>query len=382
MKIAMIGQKGIPASYGGIERHVEELATRLVDRGHEVAVYCRPYYTKITGEYKGVKLVTIPSLRTKHFDTPTHCALAVMHAFGQDYDVVHFHALGPSIFAWMPRLRGARTVVTVHGLDWQREKWGRVASWILKRCEFSALHFPSKTVAVSRALRDYFWRTRGLMVTYIPNGANIPRRREANKIRQMGIEPNRYVLFVGRLVPEKGCHYLLEALERVDTDLDLVVAGGTSFSTEYVNRLRSMGKGRAKFLGYVYGDVLDELYSNARLFVLPSDIEGLPISLLEAMSFGNCCLTSNIPESVEVLGDCGMTFAPGDIDELAARIASLLADPEACKELGERAREHVVETYNWDGVTHLTETMYYSMLSQSPAQGPRDGQREGPEGED
>jgi len=358
----MLGQKGIPATYGGIERHVEELATRLAARGHDVTAYCRPYYTKSRGEYRGVRLAQIPSVRTKHFDTATHCAFAMPHILLEDYDIVHFHALGPSMFAGVPKARGAKTVVTVHGLDWQREKWGRVARWVLRRCEYSSIYFPQRTIVVSKALREHFWDAHGVTVTYIPNGTVLPHVREASKIRRMGIEPGSYVLFVGRLVPEKGCHYLLEAFKRLAPDVDLIVAGGTSFSTEYVDRLHALGTPRTRFLGYVYGDVLDELYSNARLFVLPSDIEGLPIALLEAMSFGNCCLTSDIPENLEVIGDCGVTFRKGDVVDLASKLGGLLAKPEKCVGMGERARRHVLETYDWDGVTLHTEAIYYSLL--------------------
>lgn len=362
MKIAMLGQKGIPATYGGIERHVEELSTRLVDRGHDVTVYCRPYYTKLRGEYRGVKLVTLPTVRTKHMDTASHCAISIPHILSQDYDIVHFHALGPSLFAGIPRFRGMRTAVTVHGLDWQREKWGAVATWILRRCEYTAAFYPDRTIVVSKALREYFWQKHDVTVTYIPNGTVLPHIRKANKIMEMGLRPESYILFVGRLVPEKGCHYLIDAYNKLDTDVSLVIAGGTSFSTEYVDRLHSMADDRTRFLGYVYGDTLDELYSNARLFVLPSDIEGLPIALLEAMSFGKCCLTSDIPENLEVIGNCGATFRRGDVDDLAEKMRGLVADPRRCDALGDHARRHVLETYDWDGVTLHTEAIYYTML--------------------
>jgi glycosyltransferase involved in cell wall biosynthesis len=362
MKIAMIGQKGIPASYGGIERHVEELSTRLVERGHEVTVYSRPYYTRIRGQYRGVNLVTVPSMKTKHFDTATHCAFSMPHVLTQKFDIVHFHALGPSIFASIAQLRGAKTAVTVHGLDWQREKWGRAARWILKKCEYTSIHFPTRTIVVSRSLKDYFRRKYDRAVTYIPNGINLPSVREAKKIRDMGIIPGEYVLFVGRLVPEKGCHYLLDAFRKVNSGLDLVIAGGSSFSTDYTENLRKHANDRVRFLGYVYGDVLDELYSNAKVFVLPSDLEGLPIALLEAMSFGNCCLTSDIPENVEVLGDCGATFSQGNVEDLAQQLSVLLEDPDRRRSLGDCARKHVLDTYDWEGVTLLTESLYDSML--------------------
>lgn len=362
MKIAMLGQKGIPATYGGIERHVEELTTRLVERGHDVTVYCRPYYTKMKGDYRGVKMVTTPSIRTKHLDTATHCIFSMPHILSQGYDVVHFHALGPSLFAGVPRFRGAKTVVTVHGLDWQREKWGTLATWTLRRCEYTSVYFPDRTIVVSKALREYFWEKYRQTVAYIPNGTVTPRVRQADKIKEMGVEPGNYVLFVGRLVPEKGCHYLLDAYKRIDTDAELIVAGGTSFSTDYVESLHEAAGENVRFLGYVYGDVLDELYSNARAFVLPSDIEGLPIALLEAMSFGNCCLTSDIPENLEVLGDCGVTFKHGDVGDLADKLGKLLQNTVRCDALGDRARRHVLETYDWDGVALHTEAVYYTML--------------------
>jgi glycosyltransferase involved in cell wall biosynthesis len=362
VKIAMLGQKGIPATYGGIERHVEELATRLVGRGHEVTVYCRPYYTQIENEYRGVKLVCMPSIPTKHLDTATHCALAIPHILSSGYDIVHIHALGPSVFANLPRMRGMKSVVTVHGLDWQREKWGMLAKWVLRRCEYTAVAYPDRTIVVSKALREYFNGTRDVYLTYIPNGTVLPHVREAEKIRELGIDPGSYILFVGRLVPEKGCHYLLDAYRKLDTDKELIVAGGTSFSTDYVDSLHAKSGEKVRFLGYVYGDVLDELYSNASIFVLPSDIEGLPIALLEAMSFGNCCLTSDIPENIEVIGDCGATFKRGDVDDLAERLGQLLSNPERCHAMGDRARRHVLETYDWDGVTLHTEAIYYSLL--------------------
>jgi glycosyltransferase involved in cell wall biosynthesis len=362
VKIAMLGQKGIPATYGGIERHVEELSVRLVERGHEVAVYCRPYYSQIRDEYRGVKLINMPSIPTKHLDTATHCALALPHILSSDYDIVHIHALGPSLFAGLPQARGMKSVVTVHGLDWQREKWGAFAKWVLRRCEYTAVAFPDRTIVVSKALRDYFRETRDAILTYIPNGTVLPHVREAEKIRELGIEPGNYILFVGRLVPEKGCHYLLDAYCKLAPDLDLIVAGGTSFSTDYVESLHAKSGDRVRFLGYVYGDVLDELYSNARIFVLPSDIEGLPIALLEAMSFGNCCLTSDIPENIEVVGDCGATFRRGDVDDLTERLRQLLSNPDRCHAMGDRARRHVLETYDWEGVTLHTEAIYYSLL--------------------
>jgi len=226
VKIAMIGQKGVPATYGGIERHVEEISRRLVARGHEVTVYCRFHYTEPATEYHGVKLVRLPSWNTKHLDTATHVALSTTHALTQGFDLIHFHALAPSAFAFLPHLFGTPSVVTVHGLDWQREKWGPFASWVLRRCEVPAVRFPDRTIVVSRTLQGYFRDHHHRETDYIPNGTHLPAPRLPRRLGEFGIEPGKYVLFVGRLVPEKGAHYLIEAFQNVRSDMKLAVVGG------------------------------------------------------------------------------------------------------------------------------------------------------------
>ena len=218
MKIAMIGQKGMPATYGGVERHVQELACRLAKRGHEVSVYCRMHYTRVRGHHLGVHLIRHPSIRTKHFDAMSHCAVATVDSLFREFDIIHYHALGPSLFASLPRLAGKKTVVTVHGLDWQREKWGKFAQWFLRHCEQPAVRFPDATIVVSKTLKRYFSERHNMKTTFIPNGTPIPELREPNKLRQFGLDSGRYILFVGRLVPEKGCHFLVEAFSRLDTD--------------------------------------------------------------------------------------------------------------------------------------------------------------------
>jgi glycosyltransferase involved in cell wall biosynthesis len=239
VKIAMIGQKGIPALYGGIERHVEEIARRLVVRGHEVSVYCRLHYTPTGGHYHGIELVRLPSINTKHLDTATHVAASTLHSITHDADIVHFHALGPSVFAGIPRMFGKKTVVTVHGLDWQREKWGAAASWVLKQCEGPAVHFPDRTIVVSRTLQKYFAEHHHKPTVAIPNGTVLPDPRPAHRILKFGLEAHKYILFVGRLVPRKGVHFLCEAFSRLDTDMTLALVGGSSGSDDYVAEIRS-----------------------------------------------------------------------------------------------------------------------------------------------
>ncbi len=362
MKIAMVGQKGVPATYGGIERNVEEVGLRLARRGHDVTVYCRLYYTKRGGMYRGMKLRRLPSINTKHLDTATHCLLSTMDSLLRNYDIVHFHALGPSVFASIPHLSGAKTVVMVHGLDWQREKWGPMASWVLKKCEYPAIHFPDKTVVVSKTLQRYFAEKYSRDTVVIPNGTKVPVNRPAGKIRKFGLEEGNYVLFVGRLVPEKGVHFLMDAFSKVDTDLKLVLAGGSSFSDSYVSRLRKHEGDKVVFLDYVYGDVLEELWSNAYLVVQPSTMEGLSISLLEALSYGRCVLISDIPENVEVVGDCSPSFRTQNVEDLSAKLQRLLKDPDLVKDYERRCRDHVSRSYSWDTISDSIEALYEKTL--------------------
>lgn len=364
MRIAMIGQKGIPATYGGIERHVEEIAVRLVERGHEVDVFSRFYYSHQRGLYRGVRIRRLPSWNTKHLDAISHCALSTLEALFRRYDVVHYHALGPSVFARVPRFFGRKTVVTVHGLDWERGKWGRAASWFLRSCETPAIRFPDRTIVVSKSLREYFRKKHGAETVMIPNGANPGVFRPINKLKRYGLDRERYILFVGRLVPEKGCHHLLEAFCQLDTDARLVLAGGSSFSDGYVDTLMKIrgADERVVMLGYVYGDVLDELWSNAYFVVQPSVLEGLSISLIEAISHGKCVLASDIPENLEVVEDCAVTFQTRDVNDLRGKMRHLLDQPEMVADVAERCRRHAERHYSWNRIVEATEAVYLDLI--------------------
>lgn len=371
----MVGQKGIPATYGGIERHVEEIATRLVERGHEVDVYSRYYYSHHTGDYRGVKIRRLPSVNTKHFDTITHCLASTVDAIFRDYDIVHYHALGPSVFASWPRLGGARTVVSVHGLDWQRGKWGKVAAWFLRFCERPAVKNPDRTIVVSKTLKEYFDEKFNTETVMIPNGANPGIHRPPNKIKKYGLDKHPYALYVGRLVPEKGCHYLIEAFSRLDTDMRLVMAGGSSFSDGYVDslmRLRGDDE-RIQMLGYVYGDLLDELWTNAAFVVQPSVLEGLSISLIEAISHGKCVLVSDIPENMEVVEDCAVSFESRNTDDLTRQLQYLIENPSMVDSVADRCRRHAEAHYSWNRIVEATEAVYLDLLAGKKATAEHDG---------
>lgn len=362
MRIAVIGTRGIPAKYSGVEVYVEEIAPRLAANGHEVTVYCRPQYFDGNAVYKGVKLVKLPCIRTKHFETITHSLFCTIDSLFRGYDIVHFHALGSSVFSFLPKITGAKTVVTVHGLDWQREKWGSFAKWYLRKCEISSLYFPSTTIVVSQTMQKHYERKYKRSVKYIPNGVNVQKLRDPKLIKERGLAGDDYILFVGRLTPEKGCHCLIEAYKKLNTELKLVIVGGTSYTDAYIEALKKEENKNIMFLGYIFGEELQELYSNALLFVLPSEIEGLSISLLEAMSYGNCVITSDIPENLEVIEDCGFYFQNANSGDLARVLQELISSPETIRRVGERARNLIVRKYNWDVIVSETEQIYLSLL--------------------
>jgi glycosyltransferase involved in cell wall biosynthesis len=359
----MIGQKGLPATYGGIERHVEELARRFVARGHRVTAYCRPHYTPPGAVLDGVELVRLPSVNTKHLDAITHTAVATGHVLLSGADIVHYHALGPSALAWCPRLAGRRVVVTVHGLDWRREKWGTIASAMLRFGEWTARTFPHATVVVSRTLEEHFARHGTPHLHYIPNGTALPPPGPSGPLAELGLEAGKFLLFVGRLVPEKGLHVLLQAHRDAAPEWPLVIAGAGHFTDDYVSACRRAAGPGARFLGPVYGATLAALQQNAALVIVPSSLEGLSIALLEAMSYGTPVLGSDIPENREVLSGVGETFRTGDAADLGCRLRALLEDEEHRVTMGRRGRERIATEYDWERVVDRTLSLYGSLLA-------------------
>ena len=369
MRIAMLGHKRIPSREGGVEMVVGELATRMSACGHAVTCFNRrghhvsgsTYDEAVTKEYGDVKIKSVWTLDKKGLAAMTaSVSAAVCAAFGR-YDVVHFHAEGPCAMLWLPRLFGKRCIATIHGLDHQRAKWGKFASWYIRTGEKCAVRFAHSIVVLSESVRDYFKAVYNRDTVLIPNGVSSVEPQAAQEITTLyGLHKDDYVLFLGRLVPEKGVKYLMEAYGQLDTDKKLVIAGGSSDSDAYARELRALAADdpRIVFTGFVQGRVLEELYSNAYLYVLPSDLEGMPLSLLEAMSYGNACLTSDIPECADVIGDCGVTFRRGDTAHLRERLQQLCADPEKVKSLKERAAAYICAKYNWDDVTNRTLQVY------------------------
>lgn len=369
LRIAMLGHKRIPSREGGIEIVVGELAGRMVSYGHLVTCYNRTghhisgasYDEATKKEYCGVRLKNVFTVDKKGLAAMTASfSAALCAAFGR-YDVVHFHAEGPCAALWIPKLFGKKCIVTIHGLDHQREKWGEFASWYIRTGEKTAVRFADEIIVLSAGVQQYFRDTYNRDTILIPNGIDRHTPKEADLItKQFGIKKGEYLLFLGRLVPEKGAQYLIEAFKSVQTDKKLVIAGGSSDSSEFEQKLRTLAADdpRIIFTGFVQGQAMEELYSNAYLYALPSDLEGMPISLLEAMSFGNCCLTSDISECTDVIGDYGLTFQKSDVSDLKEKLQSLCDDPQTVARLKAQSADYICNRYNWNDVTIKTLQLY------------------------
>jgi len=365
LKIAFIGGRGVVSKYSGIESYYEEVGRQLASMGHEVTVYCRSYFTPDLREHNGMRIVRLPTIRSKHLETVTHTLLSTIHAtFGQS-DVVHYHALGPALFSFLPRLFGKKTVVTVQGLDWQRKKWGRIAVKVLRLGEQAAVKFPNATMVVSQTLQWHYQSCYGTQPVYIPNGTSLRKRRVSSQMVRWGIEPGNYILFLGRFSPEKNCHLLIEAYERMQTNVKLVLAGGSSYSDDYAAELRQHQSDRVRLLPWVAGDDMEELLTNAMLFVLPSDLEGLSLALLDAMGAGVCVLTSDVPENLEVVHDAGFTFKGGDVYDLTRMLRLLIENPQLRRTAAQSARQRVQEKYLWKRIAEQISQTYEQVMHPS-----------------
>ncbi len=373
MRIAFIGQKGIPAKSGGVEKYVEQLAIRMAEKGHEVFVYARAHYTDPElRAWKGVHIVHLPSIPTKHLDAISHTFFATVHALFHRYDIIHYQAVGPSMLAFIPSmlLRHAQVVSTFHCRDYFHKKWGVIARISLRFGEWVSCRVPKKTIVVSRELREYAARTYGRRALFIPNGANISEKVIASTLANFGLREGRYVLSVGRLVGHKGVHYVIKAfLELEDTNklpnnTKLVIVGSHANTKEYESYLRLMAKGRENvlFLGERFGRELEELFSHAALFVQSSESEGMPIVLLEAMSYALPTLASDIRVHREVLSGVGMFFQNKNVADLRNKMAFLLNAPEEGARLGIEARERIRKEYSWEAVAEKTLAAYRSLL--------------------
>lgn len=369
LNIAMLGHKRIPSREGGVEIVVEELSTRMVKLGHQVTCYNRKghhvsgseFDGNLLSEYKGVKLKQVWTLDKKGLAAMTSSlSAAIKAAFGK-YDVVHFHAEGPCAMLWIPKIFGKRCIATVHGLDWQRSKWGGFASKYIKFGEKVAAKYADEIIVLSKGVQHYFKDTYGRNTVYISNGVSKPILHAPQLIEeQFHLKKDSYILFLGRLVPEKGIAYLIEAFKQTATDKQLVIAGGSSDTDQYLHELKTLAESDSRiiFTGFVQGQLLEELYSNAYIYVLPSDLEGMPLSLLEAMSYGNCCLVSSIAECTEVVEDKAVIFQKSNADQLRQKLQYLCDHPEQVKQYKDSASDFICQKYSWDDVVDRTIALY------------------------
>lgn len=346
----MFGQKRLSRE-GGIEIVVKELCTRMAKNGYTVTCYNRSghhvsgaEYDKKT-EYEGINQKCVPTIEKKGLAAVSSSFFAALYsAFGK-YNVVHIHAEGPAFFSWLPKLLGKRVIVTVHGLDWQREKWkSGFGSKFIKQGEKNAVKYADEIIVLSKGVHDYFRNQYGRETRFIPNGVNRPEIRKAELITdKFGLTKDSYILFLGRLVPEKGIRYLVEAFKNVKTEKKLVIAGGSSDTDSFMKELKELAKDdkRIIFTGFVQGQMLEELYSNAYIYTLPSDLEGMPLSLLEAMSYGNCCLVSDIQECTEVVEDKALIFKKSNVQDLQNKLQEACDRTEKIMELKQQAADYI-----------------------------------------
>lgn len=369
ISIAMFGQKRLSRE-GGVEIVVKELCTRMVRDGYSVTCYNRAGHHVSGAEYDDFNEIEQEGLRQKKVPTIEKKGLAavsasffaaVCSAFGR-YDVVHIHAEGPAFFAWIPKLFGEKVVVTIHGLDWQREKWkAGLGSKFIRQGERNAVKYADGIIVLSKGVQEYFRDTYGRKTFFIPNGVNRPEIRREEFINQkFGLTKDSYILFLGRLVPEKGVQYLIKAFKSVNTEKKLVIAGGSSDTDSFIKELKELARDdqRIIFTGFVQGQLLGELYSNAYIYTLPSDLEGMPLSLLEAMSYGNCCLVSDIAECTEVVEDKAIIFRKSNVNDLKEKLQDACDHPEKVMKFKQCAADFICKKYNWDDIVAKTLKLY------------------------
>ncbi len=370
LNIAMLGHKRIHSREGGVEIVVEELSTRMSALGHQVTCYNRKghhvsgkeYDGKTQKLFKGIRLKTVPTIERKGLAAVTSSFFASLFAAVGKYDVVHIHAEGPAAFCWIPKLFGKRVIVTIHGIDWQRAKWkSGFGSKYIHMGEKMAVKHANEIIVLSKGAQQYFKDTYGRETRMIPNGVTRPEPVLVKLIKEkFGLEKDSYILFLGRIVPEKGEHYLVEAFKKVKTKKKLVIAGGASDSAEYMEKLKGLADGddRIIFTGFVQGRTLQELYSNDYLYVLPSDLEGMPLSLLEAMSYGNCCVVSDIAECTEVVENKAIVFRKADVENLQGKLQDACDHPEEVKKLKAKTSDYICKKYSWDDTVEQTLAVY------------------------
>lgn len=360
MKVAFLGSRGIPARYSGFETFYEQLAVRLAARGHEVTVYNRSHFIPdVRGEWSGVRLVSLPAIRTKHLETITHTLLSSLHALTQGYDIVYYCIVGNSPLVWLPRLSGARTLLNVDGQDWAREKWTGFARWYQRRCERIAGRTADVVISDAHVIRDRYRASYGIETVFAPYGAMIRHEPGTAVLDRWGLKPRGYILYVGRFVPENAIDLLITAFRGVRTDMKLVIIGDAPYADGYRESLMAMADDRVVFTGYAFGREYLQLSSHAFCTVQPSAVDGTRPAILDQLGFGNAVVVRDTPANMEVVGDCGVTFAHSRPEaSLRETLQRLADDPSDVERLRGCARQRIERYYNWDWITDFYEDCF------------------------
>jgi glycosyltransferase involved in cell wall biosynthesis len=365
IRVSQIGSRGIPGHRGGVERVIEAVTPRLVALGLDVTVYCASWSKYREASYRGVKLRYIYSIPTKYLDTIVRSLLSTLRDIVGPSDIIHCHGSGSAPMALLARLFGKKVVVTVHGLDWQRRKWSAFGRWFLSMGERAAIRLPHQTIVVSEELKRTLDSQYGGKVVYIPNGVEERAQRAPDRILQLGISARKYILYLARLVPEKQCHVLIEAFRSLadKRGFKLIIAGPTWHSEQYVASLRTLaGDDRdIIFLGEVDEAMLEELYSNCYAYVLPSEVEGMSLSLLDAMAFGSCIVASDIAANADLVGDSGVLFKTGNAADLSAKLDAIIANADRAEQYRQKALQRMTSEFNWDRISRQWEAVYVSL---------------------
>jgi glycosyltransferase involved in cell wall biosynthesis len=367
LKIGLLGTRGIPASYSGFETCVEQLGQRLVERGHQVTVYCRSHHITYQGtHYKGMRLIKLPTITNKYLDTTIHSFISSLHALTQHLDVALYFIVGNSPVTWIPRMVGTKTILNVDGLDWKRAKWPIVVKQYIKLTEYFATKLPNTYITDSHVVQDYYSNRFGDEPRYIPYGSEVEIVPPGHTLARFDLEPRKYVLFVGRLVPENCVHHLVEAFQGLDTEFKCVIVGSASYAEKYIASLKDSAQGdpRIVFTGYVFGQDYYELGSNAYIFAETSGVGGTHPALLEAMAFGSCVVVYNTPENMETIGDAGFAY-DGRVgaESLRQILQHLLSQPEMVEEYRRQARQRAQTYYTWEAVTDAYEQLFYQLCN-------------------
>jgi glycosyltransferase involved in cell wall biosynthesis len=367
MRIGFLGTRGIPACYSGFETFVEQLSVRLVQRGHTVTVYNRiPFNRYAEKTFKGVRIVRLPTISAISTDTIVHTSLSVLHALGKGYDIAYFCGVGNSLLSFIPRLRGAKTIVNVDGADYARAKWSGFGRWWLRRSEFWASHLADAVIADNGSIQRRYKETYGIDTELIHYGANTVTQNPGEEwLKKFQLTPKNYFLYVSRLTPENAADLAMAAHQASGVNLPLVVVGDAPYQPEYIARLKSIAAESKNILmtGYLFAEAYQQLSFHARAFLLPTAIDATRPVLLDQMGFGNCVIVRDTPGNLEVVGDTAITFSHSDpVKSLAAAIQKVVADAALAVRLGEMARQRIHTHYDWDVICTRYEELFLRMV--------------------